>query len=143
MSDIAPETREVLIAAARAVRAQAYAPYSQFAVGAALLDEDGRVFSGANVENASYSLTICAERAAVVAAVSQGARRLQAIAIVSITGAPPCGACRQVLSEFADDDFEIFVADTEGTWRVYRASELWPLMFTKSDLENVEETFGG
>ncbi|MBI5829004.1 MAG: cytidine deaminase [Chloroflexi bacterium] len=135
MNDVDPETREALIEAARAARAQAYAPYSKFAVGAAvLLDEGGRIFSGANVENASYGLTNCAERAAVFTAVSHGARRLRAIAIVSATGVPPCGACRQVLSEFTGDDFEIFVADSNGAWRRYTADELWPHMFTRDDL---------
>ena len=92
-----------LMAAARAVREHAYAPYSAFAVGAALLCEDGAVVVGCNVENASYGMTICAERAAVAAAVAQGKRRFIAIAVAgSAEGAtPPCGGCRQVLSEFA------------------------------------------
>jgi cytidine deaminase len=92
-----------LMAAARAVREHAYAPYSAFSVGAALLCEDGTIVGGCNVENASYGLTMCAERAAVAAAVAQGKRRFIAIAVVgSAEGAtPPCGGCRQVLSEFA------------------------------------------
>jgi cytidine deaminase len=135
MSSVDAETRDALIAAARAARTRAYAPYSKFAVGAAILTEDGRIFSGANVENASYSLTICAERAAAFAAIGQGARRLRAVALVSATGAPPCGACRQVLAECTEADFEVFIANTDGVWRLYRASELWPFTFTKSDLE--------
>jgi cytidine deaminase len=93
---------EELLAAARAARERAYAPYSTFAVGAALLCEDGSVFSGCNVENASYGLSNCAERTAAFAAVAAGCHRFVAIGIAGPEGAstPPCGACRQVLAEF-------------------------------------------
>jgi cytidine deaminase len=91
-----------LIEAARAVREHSYSPYSAFAVGAALLCEDGTIVTGCNVENASYGLTICAEQAAVAAAVAQGHRHFVAIAVVGPPQVvPPCGACRQVLAEFA------------------------------------------
>lgn len=93
----------LLIDSALKVRQNAHAPYSHFAVGAALLAADGAVYTGVNVENASYGLTICAERAAVVAAVAAGQTQFAALAIASAGGQPPCGACRQVLAEFCND----------------------------------------
>ncbi len=96
---------EPLLSAAWQVRENAYAPYSRFTVGAALLTDDGRIFTGCNVENISFGLTVCAERGAVFAAVSAGARRFRALAVVSDSREPvsPCGACRQVLAEFGDE----------------------------------------
>ncbi len=101
-----------LVEAARRAMALAYAPYSRYSVGAAVVDERGRVFTGVNVENASYGLTICAERIAVGMAVSLGARRIVALAVAASGDATPwpCGACRQVLAEFADADTPVWVA---------------------------------
>jgi cytidine deaminase len=102
---------EELFAEARQAALAAYAPYSKFRVGAALLSADGRVFTGCNVENRSFGLTICAERGAVMYAVSQGCRSFTAIAIAapdSPAPVPPCGACRQVLSEFMPPDARVY-----------------------------------
>jgi cytidine deaminase len=122
-----------LVALAAAARAKAYAPYSQYQVGAALLTASGRVYTGSNVENASYGLTICAERTAVVKAVSEGDCEFVAIAVVTESGGTPCGACRQVLAEF-EPDLRVLVADGKGHYRVYHLSELLPYHFDPSDL---------
>lgn len=111
-----PAQQETLIRAAREARQMAYAPYSNYAVGAALLMADGRIFTGVNVENASYGLTICAERTAVFKAVSEGARKIVAIAVCTENGGSPCGACRQVLVEFAGD-VPVFLSDAQGNTR--------------------------
>ncbi len=124
---------ESLIAAARAARAGAYVPYSRYAVGAALLTRSGRVFSGANVENASYGLTICAERVAIFAAVAAGERDFVALAVVTENGGMPCGACRQVLAEFALGA-RVIVADLEGRRREWTAAELLPHAFQPGDI---------
>ena len=113
--------RQQLLTAAIDARQQAYAPYSKFLVGAALLTEDGQIVTGCNVENASYGLTICAERNAVYAAVAQGHRQFQAIVLATVGGATPCGACRQVLSEFCDD-LPILIVDVEQTDRMTETS---------------------
>ena len=108
-------SNEKLLKMARKAMKNAYAPYSGFRVGAALLTESGKVYTGCNVENSSYGLTMCAERVAVFKAVSEGERNLVKIAIVSSSNELtfPCGACRQVLYEFADD-MEIILEDKEG-----------------------------
>jgi len=110
-----------LIAAALEVRRRAYARYSQFAVGAALLAADGQTFVGCNVENVSYGLTICAERSAVFAAVAAGQQRFELLAIASAGGVTPCGACRQVLSEFAPD-LPILLVDADRPREVREAN---------------------
>src|SRR3954470_15696361 len=98
-----PPNVQQLVQAAIGVRQRAYARYSQFLVGAAVLAADGKIYSGCNVENSSYGLTICAERAAVFSAVAAGQRQFQMLAIATAGGGTPCGACRQVLAEFAPD----------------------------------------
>ncbi len=118
-----------LLAEAREAMAHAYAPYSGFRVGAALLAEDGSVHSGCNVENASYGLTICAERAAVAGAVARGAKGFRAVAIVSDgdRAVPPCGACRQVLAEFASD--MVVLSEGGGELREWKLGALFPEPF--------------
>ena len=118
-------TDEELIALAAQARERAYAPYSQFAVGAALLAKSGRVYTACNVENVSYGLSVCAERAAVFKAVSEGEQEFEAIAVVTETGVTPCGACRQVLREFGED-IRVIVADASGRYRVFDLRELLP-----------------
>jgi cytidine deaminase len=123
-----------LVSAARAAQARAYAPYSNFRVGAALESESGDVYVGCNVENASYGLTICAERAAVCAAVSAGARRLRRAVVVSDSDPPaaPCGACRQVLSEFGHD-LRVEAVGPKGT-ASWTMAELLPAAFGRGHL---------
>ena len=113
------------------MRKQAYAPYSKFLVGAALLTEDGQLFAGCNVENASYGLTICAERAVVFAAVAAGQRKLVSLALASVGGVAPCGACRQVLAEFAPD-LTIWLVDAEHPQQIVEGNlgDLLPGRFT-------------
>ena len=124
---------EDLIAKAMEARGKAYAPYSHFAVGAALLARSGRVYTGCNVENASYGLSICAERTAVFKAVSEGERDFEAIAVVTEKGVTPCGACRQVLMEFGEG-IQVIVADETGGYRVFGLQELLPEAFNSEDL---------
>ena len=120
-----------LISKAIEAREKAYAPYSDFKVGAALLTRRGKIFTGCNVENASYGLTICAERTAVVKAISAGEDDFIAIAIVADKERPcnPCGACRQVLAEFAPD-MEVILANLKGDRVIINLSELLPEAFT-------------
>lgn len=126
-----------LLAAAIQARARAYAPYSGFSVGAALATPDGRVYTGANVENASYGLSMCAERVAIYTALGAGARHFAAVAVTGPDGvlAMPCGACRQVLHEFGPDMQVVFADD--GALRVVPLAELLPHAFSGSALDAV------
>ncbi|MDR3565191.1 MAG: cytidine deaminase [Negativicutes bacterium] len=125
---------EELIQAARAARANAYAPYSHFAVGAAVLAASGRVYSGCNVENASYGMTNCAERTAIFTAIAEGERHLTTLAVIADTPCPatPCGACRQVMAEFKID--QVIMCNTKGEQQVVSMAKLLPGAFTKTDL---------
>lgn len=126
--------RQALIEQAQDAMRAAHVPYSRFPVGAALLAEDGRVFTGCNIENASYPLTMCAERVAIGKAVSEGVKRFVAVAIVAEKAAPctPCGACRQVLAEFGPMNV---VLAKPGEPLEYTLDELLPFSFTSRDLE--------
>lgn len=126
---------------AKRARATAYAPYSGYQVGAALLTKSGKVYTGCNIENASYSATMCAERTALFHAVSEGEREFAAIALSGgrtnarqTSICTPCGVCRQVLSEFCGDDFRIILSDTDGSIMVYSLSVLFPLGFSADKL---------
>ena len=132
MSGLPDSLAERLVTAAEAAREHAHAPYSNFAVGAAVIGESGAVFAGCNVENASYGLSVCAERNAVAAAVAAGEKTLKAMAVVTGTSPPttPCGACRQVLAEFGD--FAILLANPEGERRITSVSGLLPEAFKLS-----------
>lgn len=128
-----------LIEAARSAREKAYAPYSGFKVGAALLCDNGRIFTGCNVENAAYSASICAERVAIGKAVSEGCSKFRAIAIVSESDepCPPCGFCRQVMAEF-NPDLSIIMVNGNGQVIRSTAKELLPLAFTERQLSRTK-----
>ena len=122
-----------LLNAALRAREHAHAPFSNFKVGAALEDEAGRIFTGCNVENATYGLTICAERVAVFKAISEGARRFRRVAVAADTDVltPPCGACRQILWEFCGD-VEVVLVNLEGKAEWFQMRDLFPRPFDAS-----------
>ena len=126
---------EMLILQAKDAMKNAYAPYSRFRVGAALLTKDGAVFKGCNIENASYGATNCAERTAIFKAVSEGYREFEKIAIVASSGdyASPCGICRQVLAEFMPEGEVILYSEEKGMV-TYTVRELLPMGFSKADI---------
>ena len=126
---------DALVQAALRVRENAHAPFSKFKVGAALEDHDGRVHAGCNVENATYGLTVCAERVAVFKAVSEGARKFRRIAVAADTDTltPPCGACRQILWEFCGD-IEVILTNPRGKTETLHLRDLFPRPFDASFL---------
>ena len=139
---IKEDINEVLVKAAIEATKYAYVPYSNFKVGAAILAENGKIYTGCNIENASYSPTNCAERTAIFKAVSEGVTKFKKIAVVGGPNGnlenycPPCGVCRQVISEFADKDFELILGTSENTYAVYNFfEEVLPLSFTSKELK--------
>ena len=126
-----------LIVRATAARQNAYAPYSNFLVGAALLTRSGRVYTGCNIENVAWA-TVCAERTAFFKAVSEGERDFEAIAVVTHNGVTPCGVCRQVMMEFAPD-LDIIIADTAGNYRLTTLQALLPDAFAPRQLRGTDE----
>jgi cytidine deaminase len=135
MTTVSDDDLDRLAAAARDASARAYCPYSKFRVGAAVLTEGGDVFAGCNVENASYGLTVCAERNAVFQAAARGRRSVLAVAVYTPTATPtaPCGACRQVVNEFGPDAVVLCLCDGPATIRA-RLSELLPEAFGPKNL---------
>ncbi|WP_368488500.1 cytidine deaminase [Clostridium sp. BJN0013] len=132
-----------LISEAVAAKKLAYAPYSKFKVGAAVLTGDGSLYTGCNIENASYGATNCAERTAIFKAISEGHGDLKAIAIVGSNKdyTYPCGICRQVISEFAQKDMEIILVKNENEYIVKKLEEILPYAFIKKHLENREKVY--
>ena len=132
-------TDDELVERAREARLAAHAPYSHFQVGSALLTADGRVFVGCNIENATYSLTVCAERVAIFKAVSEGAREILKIAVVADheNPTPPCGCCRQMIWEFATDDTEVILANLYGNVQKFAIKDLFPDAFDSRFLQDV------
>lgn len=130
---------EDLIELAKAAREAAHAPYSNFEVGAALVTTDGRVFTGCNIENSTYSLTVCAERVAIFKAVSEGAREIVKIAVLADTEnlTPPCGCCRQMIWEFAAEETTVIMANLSGETLKCEVKELLPKAFDASFLVGV------
>ncbi len=128
------QNEEQLYKAARTARQNAYTPYSHFPVGAALLTPSGKIYAGSNVENASYGLSVCAERVAVWKAISEGERAFSALLLVIAQGTP-CGACRQVLAEFCAPEMPIIIYEDTGERREFSLGDLLPEAFAPDSLE--------
>jgi cytidine deaminase len=136
MKMLTNEKQQALIQRAIEAWHRAYAPYSKYSVGAAVLTDTGEVFDGVNIENAVYPLTICAERVAIFKAVSEGKKSFEAIAVVTKNGGTPCGSCRQVMAEFGLDTI-VLIADVDGNLhQTTTVAELLPLSFGEDDLEH-------
>jgi cytidine deaminase len=129
---------KTLIEAARLAMQQAYVPYSHFHVGAALLTDSRKIFTGFNIENAAYSVSICAERTALFKAFSEGERSFAALAVIAESGrpVPPCGACRQVMSELCPADMPVILTNTSGDLRNTTVSALLPGAFESGDMDH-------
>lgn len=126
------ELRELAITASK----NSYSPYSKAKIGSALITESGKTFSGTNVENSSFGGTVCAERVAIWNAISQGENKIKTIYVYSKTGWPPCGMCRQVLSEFAHKDLEIIIGDEAGKEELHKFEDIMPLAFTPEEYKS-------
>ncbi len=113
MSDLTTDEKKKLVQLATEIRKNAYVPYSKYPVGAALLTKSGKIYTGVNIENAAFPVTICAERTAIFKAVSEGEKEFEALAVVTKNGGAPCGSCRQVMAEF-NPELKIFIADEKG-----------------------------
>lgn len=134
--DGSSETRKKLVEAARVARQRAFAPYSGFSVGAALECSDGAIFTGCNIENSSYGLSLCAERVAIFKAVSEGRRDFVRIAVIADSHVPvrPCGACRQVISDLFGSQAEVIMANLSGAVELKTVGEILPIPFDRSFL---------
>lgn len=132
-----PKPQELVMLAVKA-REKAYVPYSGFHVGAALIADNGKIYTGCNIENASYGATICAERTAITKAISEGARKIMAIAVSSDSdkATMPCGICRQTIGEFCTSDMPLYLSDKNGQFETYSFDEILPHAFKRSDLLN-------
>ena len=134
-------TDKELYELAKKAMENSYSPYSDCKVGAALLCENGKVFTGTNIENAAFGPTVCAERVAVFKAISEGKEEFSKIAVVGGKGGvingifAPCGVCRQVLREFCDDDFEILLGETEDSFKKVTLKDLFPLSFSPENVK--------
>ena len=138
MKDLSMEQIRMLVNTAIQARENAYAPYSHFKVGAAVLGTDGKVYTGCNIENASYGAALCAERVAIAGCISDKKRHICRIAICSTSGNEtfPCGICRQVMSEFMDEDSQIILETKDGGFHVYTLAELLPYSFNSDSMNS-------
>lgn len=130
--EIRQKLRELAIEGAK----KSHSPYSEAKIGAALLTKDGHYYNGCNIENSSFGGTVCAERVTIWKAVSEGHKEIERIYVYSNAGWPPCGLCRQVMSEFAGPDLELIVGDKDGNEQIYKFEDIFPLAFTPDHLEN-------
>ncbi len=136
METLTSEYREILIATARHYLKNSYSPYSNYPVGAAVLAEDGLVYGGTNIENSAYPSGLCAERVAITKAISEGNRKILAVAVVTRNGGAPCGACRQVMREFANLDMPVILTTIDdGFEEEFTLGDLLPRSFGPDDLD--------